>query len=117
MGFLVWGGLGEPLRGTLRDLMNGSSVVVQYPLYGGGDKETRFALLGAKQTLADVLSIPTEVDPTALALADEREKALDECFAVEKKKHRPRCMDRLGECWSTAADSAFELRACLGAGK
>jgi hypothetical protein len=113
VGFLVWGGPGAPLRGTLRDLMNGSSVVVQYPLYGGGYKETSFALLGAKQTIAEVLSIPLEVDPAAQALAAEKEKALEACFAVEKKKPRQRCINRLGECGSTALSSAAEFRSCL----
>jgi hypothetical protein len=63
----IWDGSGEPYRGTLRDIMNGQTLLIRYYKFPEGSAELRFGLDGAKAAIAKVLGIKEEVDPAAAA--------------------------------------------------
>ncbi len=111
IGFLLFGGPGEPAIGVLRELMEGSEVELEYPLYGGGFKVARFSLAGAREAIAGVLGIEREVTTEARELALARDAAVAGCLEETKKKRRERCLERLSVCARSA--TATDLGACL----
>ena len=111
IGFLLFGGPGEPVIGVLRELMDGSQLELEYPLHGGGFKVARFSLAGAKETIAGVLGIEADVAPEARDLARGHEAALTRCLEETKKKRRERCLEALSGC--AASTTAAELEDCL----
>lgn len=116
--FALWHGRGEPLAGLLRDWMEGASLTVRYPLYGGGYKEERFSLDGARDVIAAALGVRGEVGADELEVARKLEQArsreLERCLATTKKRENERCLTALAAC-GDAATTAAELEECLAA--
>jgi hypothetical protein len=114
--FFLWDGLGEPVLGPLRDLMEARQRVrVQYSLAGGGYKLIELAATGAKEAIASVLGVAAEVTPAARDLATARQDAIDRCLAETKSKDRDRCLERLAGCAEAATAEA--LRSCIAGAK
>ncbi|HVR29286.1 MAG TPA: hypothetical protein VMS86_07085 [Thermoanaerobaculia bacterium] len=110
--FVLWDGVGEPVLGLLRDLMDARRrIVVAYPLAGGGYKEVELPVAGARAAIARVLGVAEEVAPEARELAAARQEAVERCLAEEKSKLRDRCLERLAGCAEAATGE--ELRACV----
>jgi len=114
--FFLWDGLGEPVIGPLRDLMEARQRIrVQYPLAGGGYKVVELATVGAKTAIAEALGVLAEVTPAARELALARQEAVERCFGETKAKERDRCLERLSGC--AQADSVAALQSCVASGK
>ena len=110
--FSLWDGVGEPVIGPLRDLMEArDGLIVRYPLAGGGHKEVELSAAGAKEAIAKVLGVAAEVGDEARALAVARQEAVEGCLRAEKPKERDRCLERLATCAESA--TADDLRSCL----
>jgi hypothetical protein len=89
--FFLWDGVGEPVVGPLRDLME------------------------AKSAIATVLGVPEEVTPEARDLALARQEAVERCLGESKAKDRDRCLERLAACAAEA--EADRLRDCIASAK
>ena len=114
--FFLWDGVGEPVVGPLRDLMEARQRIrVQYPLAGGGYKVIELATIGAKAAIAAALGVPAEVTAPARELALARQEAVERCLGETKPKERDRCLEQLSGC--AQADSAQALRTCLASSK
>jgi hypothetical protein len=114
--FFLWDGVGEPVLGPLRDLMEARQRIrVQYSLAGGGYKQIELAATGAKAAIASVLGVAEEVTPEARDLALARQEAIDRCLAEAKSKDRDRCLERLAGCAEAATADA--LRSCIAGAK
>ena len=110
--FVLWDGVGEPVLGPLRDLMEARQrIVVAYPLAGGGHKEIALPAVGARTAIARALGVAEEVTPAARELAVERQRAVEQCLDQEKPKERDRCLETLAGCAEAA--TVEDLRACL----
>jgi hypothetical protein len=114
--FLLWDGVGEPVLGPLRDLMEARGRVrVQYPLAGGGYKVVDFGAGGVKEAIAAVLGVAREVTPEARDLAKARQDAVETCLSEGKTKDRDRCLERLAGCRDAGTPDA--LRTCIAAAR
>jgi hypothetical protein len=114
--FFLWDGVGEPVVGPLRDLMEARQrILVQYPLAGGGYKQIELAATGVKSAIASVLGVAEEVTPEARDLAVARQQAVEVCLAESKDKERDRCLERLAGC--AGAETPDQLRSCLSGAK
>jgi hypothetical protein len=114
--FVLWDGVGEPVLGPLRDLMEARDrVAVLYPLAGGGHKEVVLPAAGAKSAIAGALGVAEEVAPAAHELATARQQAVEGCLEEGRPKDRDRCFERLASCGE--ARTADELRSCLAGAK
>ena len=113
--FLLWHGEGNtPVRGTLRNLMDGSAVVFRYYLFTGGYKETRFNLSGAKPAIAQALAISEEPAVGAAALEEAQSSASSRCadLALARKREKlQRCLAITMDC--STATTADHFQACL----
>ncbi len=114
--FFLWDGVGEPVVGPLRDLMEARQRIrVQYSLAGGGYKQIELAATGVKATIATVLGVAAEVTPAARDLAMARQEAVERCLGETKTKDRDRCLERLAGCAEAATADA--LRSCVAGSK
>ena len=114
--FFLWDGVGEPVVGPLRDLMEARQRIrVQYSLAGGGYKQIELAATGAKAAIASVLGVAEEVTPAARDLALARQEAIERCLGETKTKDRDRCLERLAGCAEAATADA--LRSCIAGAK
>jgi hypothetical protein len=114
--FFLWDGVGEPVVGPLRDLMEARRrILVQYPLAGGGYKLIELGAGGVKSAIAAVLGVAEEVTPEARDLALARQQAVEVCLAETKTKDRDRCLERLAGC--AGAATADALASCLAGSK
>jgi len=100
--FLLWHGEGKTaVAGTLREILDGTSMVFRYNLIGGGYRDTSLSLVGAKPVIAEALQIDSDPTPEAVALASARSQAVEMCtpFALARKsKDFRRCETVLHDC-------------------
>ena len=114
--FFLWDGVGEPVVGPLRDLMEAKERVrLQYPLAGGGYKVIELPAAGARSAIATVLGVKEEVTPEARDLALARQEAIERCLGESKAKDRDKCLERLAGCAGEA--TAATLRSCIASAK
>jgi hypothetical protein len=114
--FFLWDGVGEPVVGPLRDLMEARErILVQYPLAGGGYKLIELGASGVKSAIAAVLGVAEEVAPEARDLAVARQQAVEVCLTEAKTRERDRCLERLAGCVEAATADA--LKSCIAGGK
>jgi hypothetical protein len=114
---VLWDGVGEPVLGPLRELMEGEELVIEYPLYGGGFKLAHFPLAGARDTIVMTLGVRATVSAEEKAQAAAFDAALasavESCLALEKDKAKERCFARLGACRDARPATVEDFRACL----
>lgn len=113
----VFHGGGAPNRGTLRDIMEGTTIVFRYFLFTGGYKETSFSLVGAKSAIASALQIPAEADSQTAAreaaLLKIHSDAVEECRKNTDFNAMVKCVERCAECLVAAEGDPEKLRECL----
>ena len=114
--WLIFHGDGPANTGTLRELMDGHTLIVRYFLFTGGNKETTFNITGAKDAISRATGIPSEADPNAAT----RDKRFHEVFAELsnkcqslKGKASVDCALRLGKCAEKANGDPEAMRACM----
>jgi hypothetical protein len=74
--WVIWNGEGQADQGTLRQLMDGGSLLIRYFKFPEGSAELRFPLDGAKAAIADALRINQDADKNAAAATAARNDAL-----------------------------------------
>lgn len=77
---VVWAGEGIP-GSSIREILDGSELVVRYHLFTGGYKETAFSLNGLKEAMSTAYGIQFDVDPSAV----EDDRALRVAFSAKLK--------------------------------
>lgn len=109
--FLVWHGKDQPLTGTLRDFMEGKSVIFRYYLATGGSKETAFDLRGGKDAIAQAVEVDANPDPAAVAQEKARiaaaSEAMEKCKQEFSGTDRQTMMNRIN-CLQQAVKAAAE---------
>lgn len=63
--WLVWSGKGQPNTGTLRNIMDGQTILIRYTKFPDDTAEVEFNLKGAKESIAKAIAVPEDVDQIA----------------------------------------------------
>lgn len=116
--WVIFHGEGAPNRGTLRDLMDGTRMVLRYFLFTGGFKETSFSLVGAKRTIASAIGVPEDANSQAAAKQATYFKAAaetsDKCMSTAKTPAEAiACSHKSTKCSEIAGGDAEKLRNCM----
>ena len=118
--FVCWKKLKDqasPTAGTLRHLLDGERVTVQFHLVRDLAEETSFSLEGAREALVEVLGISAE--------ASERDRVQEEllrfrvhylrtaCYWFQGQKRQKRCVAAVRKCSRSSYDSVVSMLGCI----
>lgn len=82
---LIWHGEGRPTFGTMRKILDGSSLDLKFNVVDGKPLTTEFSLNGANEVISTVIGIPIDIDKEAAKKDYELSQVISDAFFV--------CMD------------------------
>jgi hypothetical protein len=118
--FVCWKKLKDqasPTAGTLRQLLDGEQVTVQFHLVGDVAEETTFSLEAASEAITEVLGIspePSERDLVQEELLRFRVHYLrTACYWFQGTKRQKRCVEAVRKCAQKSYDSVVSMLGCI----
>ena len=116
IGWRIFSGKGAANHGSLRDLMNGTEMLVRFYLFQDGARDTRFSLVGAKEAISEALNIPAEPDVETAqreqAYNRARSAAMEQCNALPIQDLGA-CMKKWLVCGKREPTSVAAFAGCL----
>jgi hypothetical protein len=107
----------SPATGALREILDGSELVLRFSTVSGGAQETALPLAGAREAITEALRIQAAPTPRDVAQAELLRFRYDyrshTCYLLHGRKRQKRCLEAVDQCAEQVHDSVLSMLECI----